>query len=93
VLARREDGVALVEARPRTGRMHQIRVHLAERGTPILGDHLYGDRTKGAPDATRLMLHARRVSFMHPITSEPLLVEAPLPDALAALEAQLRSIA
>jgi 23S rRNA pseudouridine1911/1915/1917 synthase len=78
----------------RTGRTHQIRVHLAESGTPILGDSLYGSaprdaklarigRTLGHP-----ALHARLLGFTHPTTGEALRFEAPLPaDFAAALEA------
>ncbi|MHB8763673.1 MAG: RluA family pseudouridine synthase [Deferrisomatales bacterium] len=73
-------GYALVEARPRTGRMHQIRVHLAEAGYPILGDALYGgDAAVGAVPVPRQMLHAWAASFRHPITGDPVRVEAPPP--------------
>jgi 23S rRNA pseudouridine955/2504/2580 synthase/23S rRNA pseudouridine1911/1915/1917 synthase len=58
-----ERGV-LVVAQPKTGRRHQIRVHLADLGLPILGDRLYGDETA----APRLMLHAWRLAFPHPDT-------------------------
>lgn len=61
VLRRRPDGTVLVEARPVTGRAHQIRVHCAEAGWPIVGDRFYGD---GA--GPRLMLHAWRLQFEHP---------------------------
>ena len=60
-----------------TGRTHQIRVHLAARGWPILGDRVYGQ-----PDTrmTRQALHAWRVILPHPITRQPLEFEAPVPD-------------
>jgi 23S rRNA (cytosine1962-C5)-methyltransferase len=61
-----------VEAEPFTGKTHQIRVHAAERGFPILGDALYG----GTP-ATRLFLHAAEISFTHPATDEPVTFHAP----------------
>ncbi len=61
VLQRRDDGTVLVEARPITGRAHQIRVHCAEAGWPIVGDRFYGDH-----QAPRLMLHAWRLRFEHP---------------------------
>ena len=58
----------LVEARPLTGRKHQVRVHLAHAGMPILGDPVYGDAGGRAP---RLMLHARRLALPHPLTGAP----------------------
>lgn len=91
----------LVEARPLTGRKHQIRVHLSERGMPILGDPLYGKSSRPARSVgfpvSRLMLHARRLAFRHPLTGQPLVIESPWPDefqrAVDALrrEAPLRS--
>jgi len=59
-----------------TGRMHQIRVHLAACGWPIVGDALYGARPG---ELDRHALHAWRVSLTHPLTGEPVLVTAPLP--------------
>ncbi|HZL80240.1 MAG TPA: pseudouridine synthase [Candidatus Limnocylindrales bacterium] len=61
-----------VEAEPLTGRTHQIRVHAAESGFPILGDTLYG----GTP-AARVFLHAAEISFAHPATGEPVTFSAP----------------
>jgi len=61
VLERRRDGTVVVEARPITGRAHQIRVHCAEAGWPIVGDRFYGDG-----EGPRLMLHAWRLCFEHP---------------------------
>ncbi|MEA2164587.1 MAG: rRNA synthase [Thermoanaerobaculia bacterium] len=57
-----------------TGRTHQIRVHMAAIGHPLIGDWLYGQR-----NATRPMLHAKELSMTHPLTNEPLRVKAPLP--------------
>jgi len=79
VLSRSGDH-ALIEARPTTGRMHQIRVHLADIGLPILGDTLYGGGTQTAP---RLMLHAAGLSLPHP-GGETLQLEAPIPADFAA---------
>ena len=68
---------------PRTGRTHQIRVHLAAAGHPILGDDVYGARVPWAP---RMLLHAAALELAHPATGRPLHVAAPLPeDFLCAL--------
>ncbi len=72
----RGDGIALIEARPHTGRMHQIRAHLAYLGCPILGDAIYGD---GAQSADRLMLHAAALEITLPDQTKRAL-EAPVPD-------------
>jgi 23S rRNA pseudouridine1911/1915/1917 synthase len=69
------DCASLVGIRLMTGRTHQIRVHLAAIGHPLVGDWLYGERNEGRP-----MLHARALSMMHPATNEPLRVESPLPE-------------
>ncbi|CAM2064986.1 RluA family pseudouridine synthase [Sulfidibacter corallicola] len=68
------DGTALVEARPHTGRTHQIRIHLALSGHPIRGDRLYGGTGEG-----RVMLHAHRLEFPHPVAGRSITVDAPLP--------------
>ena len=69
-----------------TGRTHQIRVHLAAIGHPVLGDGRYGG-AKGSSGVRRMMLHAFRLGLLAPATGEPLQFEAPLPDDyLAALE-------
>jgi 23S rRNA pseudouridine1911/1915/1917 synthase len=64
-----------------TGRTHQIRVHLAARGHPLVGDTLYGGHS--AFGLVRQALHAARLSFAHPISGLPLAFEAPLPEDLA----------
>lgn len=69
---------ALVELRPRTGRQHQLRAHLAHIGTPILGDVLYGGA--GEPGGCMLHLHARMISFRHPVTGMICDVMAPPPE-------------
>jgi 23S rRNA pseudouridine1911/1915/1917 synthase len=78
----------LVELEPLTGRMHQLRVHLAALGHPILGDTKYGEPGRaGDASIPRLMLHASRIELPHPIGGAPLAVESPLPgDFRAALE-------
>jgi 23S rRNA pseudouridine1911/1915/1917 synthase len=74
----------LLEAAPRTGRTHQIRVHLSAVGHPILGDRRYGG---GGDEARRLgldrpFLHSWRIAFDHPVTGERIELEEPLPDDL-----------
>jgi 23S rRNA pseudouridine1911/1915/1917 synthase len=71
---------ALVEVELLTGRKHQIRVHLAGLGCPVVGDPLYGS---GADPAGRLGLHAWRLSLSHPVTHDRLDLEAPYPPRLA----------
>jgi len=72
---------ALVEARPETGRTHQIRVHLAHLGAPLLGDARYGGpRRLGELAVPRVMLHARRLELPHPVTGAALSFEAPVPE-------------
>ena len=84
---------ALVACTIRTGRRHQIRVHLTARGLPVAGDPLYGTRAH-APlpgGRLRLALHAERLAFDHPGTGERVTFEAPLPrDLSAAVEALRR---
>ncbi len=79
------DRASLVEARPRTGRTHQIRVHLSAAGHPILGDRAYGG---GGDEAARLglsrpFLHSYRIAFDHPVTGGWVELEDPLPEDLA----------
>lgn len=67
----------LIEAKPLTGRMHQIRVHLFNKGLGILGDDLYSSvKSISAP---RLMLHAYSLEFVHPFTQEPITITCPMP--------------
>jgi 23S rRNA pseudouridine1911/1915/1917 synthase len=75
VLAEYPKGI-WVEAMPKTGRTHQIRVHLSGYGLPILGDDLYGVADGIAP---RLMLHAVELRFAHPITQREMRVKSELP--------------
>ena len=87
---RASDRAALVEARPETGRTHQIRVHLASVGAPILGDPRYGGaRRVGELAIPRVLLHARRLELDHPATGARLVLEAPVPEDLAAAERAL----
>lgn len=78
----------LIEARPETGRTHQIRAHLAAIDLPLAGDVLYG--SKAAAFIARTALHARSMEFEHPLTHEALQVEAPYPLDFAQALRQLR---
>jgi 23S rRNA pseudouridine1911/1915/1917 synthase len=73
-----------LEVRIGTGRTHQIRVHLASLGHPVVGDKVYG-----APEAQRIFLHAWRIVFVSPATGQRFAVEAPLPKELAGLIASI----
>jgi tRNA pseudouridine65 synthase len=80
--------VSLVEARPRTGRRHQIRRHLRRINHPLVGDVNYGNgednrRWRAEFGFYRLALHARRISFLHPMTGERTTFEAAVPQDLA----------
>ncbi|MCH8026334.1 MAG: RluA family pseudouridine synthase [Chloroflexi bacterium] len=88
-LLREVAGRSLVEVRPKTGRTHQIRVHLASIGFPICGDALYGRAASLPAGLTRQFLHAHRLAFRHPATGERLELEAPLAEDLAAALAEM----
>lgn len=75
---------ALIECRPVTGRLHQVRVHLDSIGCPILGDDIYGP-TSLMRAAPRLALHSHRLVFQHPLTGETIDVRSPWPKDLAPL--------
>ena len=79
----------LVEVRLKTGRTHQIRVHLAHVGHPVLGDPQYGRRA-GVLGLTRQFLHAYRLGLRLPTSGEYLEFESPLPEDLAAVLEKLR---
>jgi 23S rRNA pseudouridine955/2504/2580 synthase len=78
---------SLLEAELKTGRTHQIRVHLAHLGFPIAGDDKYGDfalnRALGKAGLKRMFLHACRLVVTHPVTGKPVVFEAPIPDELS----------
>tara|TARA_B100001248_G_scaffold261746_1_gene254026 strand:- start:31918 stop:32877 length:960 start_codon:yes stop_codon:yes gene_type:complete len=81
-LAKDYGNILLVEAKPKTGRMHQIRVHLAGLGMPIIGDTIYCPIEKDKAldkKPKRCMLHAARLTFPHPVSKKLLCLEAPLP--------------
>lgn len=81
-------GFSLLEAQLKTGRMHQIRVHLAHSGYPIVGDDKYGDfafnrelvKASGKYVFKRMFLHASQIQLVHPSRAQPLILEAPLPE-------------
>lgn len=100
-------GISLLRCRPLTGRQHQIRVHMAHAGMPLLVDPLYGSAEafflssvkrgyrrgldqEERPLIARLTLHAESLRFVHPISGEPVCVEAPPPKDFRATLAQLR---
>lgn len=76
-------GLTLVELTPRTGRTHQLRVHMAALGCPLAGDWLYG--TEDRELIARPALHAARLELIHPVTGEALALEAPLPEDIRIL--------
>ena len=82
--------LTLVECRLETGRTHQIRVHLAAIGHPVVGDTVYGG-ARPALAIDRPFLHAAALRFEHPVTGVTVRVEEPLPDDLASLLEALRS--
>src|SRR5208282_6232356 len=86
-LRARLGGFSLLEAELKTGRTHQIRVHLAHLGFPILGDDKYGDfnfnKQLARSKFKRMFLHASNVGFIHPVTGKRVEIEAPLPKELS----------
>ncbi|MFC5468717.1 RluA family pseudouridine synthase [Cohnella suwonensis] len=91
------ESVSELDVRLGTGRTHQIRVHMTSVGCPIVGDSYYADeRWEKSIVASRLgdvigrqALHAARLGFLHPITGEPMTLEAPLPEDMSRLEQRL----
>ena len=75
-------GISLVQCRLHTGRTHQIRMHLAALGHPLVGDEVYGGPSR--PGVTRQLLHAWKLAFTHPRTGERLELTAPPPDDILA---------
>ena len=98
------DTASLVDCRLATGRTHQIRVHLAHLGHPVIGDKLYGraraGRLAGLPEAARSVLssfarqalHAYVLGFSHPLSHEPLSFECPLPIDMKQLMSTLETL-
>lgn len=82
---RRQQGLVHVVAKPQTGRRHQIRVHLADEGLPIVGDERYGGAMRLAGKAVeRLMLHAHRLVLGHPVSDDVIDITSSLPDPFRA---------
>jgi 23S rRNA pseudouridine1911/1915/1917 synthase len=88
VLERFPRGYTLVELLLETGRTHQIRVHLSHIGHPVVGDVLYGEASVWLIE--RQALHARYLSFRHPVTGAIMELEAPLPDDMQELILKIR---
>lgn len=87
-VGKKKDTYSLVELYPKTGRTHQIRVHLQYIHHPIVGDWQYAGRKTARSDrvwAPRVMLHAWKISFVHPVTKERLAIEAPIPDDMRSI--------
>ncbi|PHP18085.1 RluA family pseudouridine synthase [Sphingobium sp. IP1] len=88
-------GAAMVECRLETGRTHQVRVHMAHLGHPLIGDPVYGRERKGFKSILetlgfkRQALHAKRLGFIHPVTEEPLAFDSPLPADMQELLSEL----
>jgi 23S rRNA pseudouridine1911/1915/1917 synthase len=89
----RSDNFALVELFPKTGRTHQLRVHMSALGFPMVGDTMYGGRPFVADGINfeRQALHARRITFVHPVTLASMTIEAPLPADLISLLNKFRN--
>lgn len=83
---------ALIRCRIHSGRTHQIRVHFKSIAHPVLGDATYGwKRDPALPEVPRVMLHAERIAFLHPITARPMEFRAPLPADFGTLLKSLRA--
>jgi 23S rRNA-/tRNA-specific pseudouridylate synthase len=80
-----------IEAKPKTGRTHQIRVHTSEAGYPIFGDRLYfPEGVHSIYSAPRLMLHALKLEFVHPMTEKAIRIDAPLPETFVQFLTQFK---
>jgi len=88
----RYSGYTYIECRLETGRTHQIRVHMASIGHPLLGDVVYGAK-KPYPGLAGQCLHARKLKFIHPATGEAVELECPLPEWFEAVLEKLRKMA
>lgn len=85
-----KEGYSFVQIEPKTGRTHQIRVHLQSIGCPILGDPLYGSKKANERfNITKQMLHAYKIAFKHPISGVNIEIQADLPEDMKALKKRL----
>ena len=73
-------GISVIQAEIDTGRTHQIRVHLASAGHPLIGDKMYGGTADGTAGAERALLHAWKMSFRQPFGTEIINITAPVPE-------------
>ena len=91
-LPRPPERFSLVRLTPKTGRTHQLRVHMASVGHPMVGDHMYGGRTFQRSDFVfaRQALHAAEITFVHPVTLQNMTIAAPFPADMVQLLAILR---
>jgi len=87
-LLKSRNQLSLLEVHLLTGRTHQIRVHLAHAGHPIVGDDKYGDFALNRELKQRLLLHAGKLAFRHPLTGEPMKLASPLPAEMQAFVEQ-----
>ena len=88
-----KEELTLLELYPKTGRTHQIRVHLKYINHPIFGDELYAGRKTARDDRKilqRFFLHAKKISFFHPKTGKRVEFESPLPEELQTVVDSLR---
>lgn len=85
------DKLSFVLAKPKTGRTHQIRVHLKHAGAPVLGDSVYGSvKSNGFFGVQRQLLHAYQITFTHPITDMLITIAAPMPEDMKSWVKKLR---
>ena len=87
-LLKSRNQLSLLEVHLLTGRTHQIRVHLAHAGHPVVGDDKYGDFALNRELKQRLLLHAGKLAFRHPLTGEPMKLASPLPAEMQAFVEQ-----
>lgn len=80
MVEKKSSGISLIKCHPKTGRTHQIRVHLSEMKLPILGDYQYYRSFKCHYKPKRCLLHASKVEFIHPVKKRKLSIEAELPE-------------